>query len=196
MPKIQAGSVQEHREQQHSRLLSVARQLLITDGPRAVTPGAVAKLAGISRPAVYQYFDNGVALIEHLVLDDFEDSIEAIEQAVDSATDAHTRAHAYVHNVINQAASGMHRTASALTGFPMPDSFNKEIAQLHLKQIEPFVRALRELGVNSHIEFALLGGLVDTGVRLAEAGGDPQRIIDGICAQIEAALGAKEPVAL
>lgn len=188
MPKIQAGSVQEHRELQHTKLLAAAREILITEGPRAVTPGAVAKQAGISRPAVYQYFDNGVALIEHVVLDDFEDSIEAIDAAVDSATDAHTRSHAYVENVINQAASGMHRTASALAGFPMPETFNKEIATLHLKQIEPFVRALRELGVNSHIEFALLGGLVETGVRLAEAGGDPQKIIDGVCSQIEAAL--------
>lgn len=189
MPKIQADTIAEHRENQRARLLQVARDILITDGPQAVTPGAIAKAAGMSRPAVYQYFENGAALIEYVVLDDFEESLENIEAAVDNATDAKTRAHAYVTNVINQAASGMHRTATALTGFPMPEAFNQEIAALHKKQIEPFVRALRELGVTDHIQFALLGGVVETGVKLAESGVPTQAIIDGICSQIDAVLG-------
>jgi len=189
LPKIQAETIAEHRENQRTRLLDVARQILITDGPQSVTPGAVAKAVGMSRPAVYQYFENGNALIEHVVLDDFEASLEVIESALIDATDARTRAHAYVTNVINQAATGMHRTASALAGHPMPEAFNVEIAQLHKKQIEPFVKALRELGVTNHIQFALLGGLVETGVKLAESGASPEAVIDGVCGQIDAALG-------
>ena len=188
MPRIQADTIAEHRENQRTRLLEVARHILITDGPSAVTPGAVAKVAGISRPAVYQYFENGTALIEYVVLDDFEDSLDAIEAAVEGVADAKTRAHAYVENVIRQAASGMHLTATALSGYSMPDSFNKEIAALHKKQIGPFVTALRELGVSDHIEFALLGGIVETGVKLAEANVPVDSIIDGICNQLDAAL--------
>lgn len=188
MPKIKADTIVEHRENQRTHLLQVARDILITDGPRAVNPGSIAKAAGMSRPAVYQYFENGTALIEYVVLDDFEESLELIEAAVDAASDAKTRAHAYVTNVISQAASGMHRTATALTGFPMPEAFNREISELHKKQIEPFVKALRELGVTNHIQFALLGGIVETGVKLAEAGVPTQSIIDGICIQIDALL--------
>ena len=188
MPRITADTIAEHRENQRARLLQVARQILITDGPTAVTPGAVAKVAGISRPAVYQYFENGTALIEHVVLDDFEESLDAIEAAIVAASDPKVRAHAYVENVIRQAASGMHLTATALSGYSMPESFNKEIAELHKKQIGPFVSALREMGVTSHIEFALLGGIVETGVKLAEAHVPVDAIIDGICRQLDAAL--------
>jgi AcrR family transcriptional regulator len=188
MPRIKADTIAEHRENQRARLLEAARHILITDGAVAVTPGAVAQAAGISRPAVYQYFENGTALIEHVVLDDFEDSLEAIEAAVDAAADPHTRALAYVENVIRQAASGMHLTATALSGYTMPDTFNREIAELHKKQIGPFVGALRELGVTDHIEFALLGGIVETGVKLAESNVPVEPIIDGICRQLDAAL--------
>jgi len=188
MPRIKANNIVEHRELQELRLLAAAKQILVTDGPQAVTPGAVAKVAGISRPAVYQYFQNGVAMIEHVVLDDFEDSLDAIEAAISAGTDARSRAHAYVESVINQASQGMHLTATALANFPMPDSFKTQIDNLHLKQIQPFVGALRELGVSNRIQMALLGGLVETGVRLAEAGTPASQVIDGVCEQLDAVL--------
>ena len=188
MPKIQASSIYEHRENQRTRLLAVAKQILVTDGPKAVTPGSVSKVAGISRPAVYQYFENGTALIEHVVLDDFEESLELIETAVSGASEPRTRAHAYVVSVISQAAQGMHLTATALTGWPMPDAFKREVNSLHRKQVEPFAAAMAELGVTSHIELALLGGIVETGVRLAESGIPAQAVIENVCAQIDAAL--------
>lgn len=193
MPRINAASIIEHRENQRIRLLDVAREILVTDGPQAVTPGAVAKIAGISRPAVYQYFENGTAMIEHVVLDDFDDSIEAIEAAVDANDTARTRAHAYVVNVIGQAAQGMHLTATALANFPMPESFKREINALHRKQIEPFIAALRELGITDHVQMALLGGIVETGVKLAESGMPTQPIIDGVCAQLDAVIGPYQP---
>lgn len=188
MPKIKAKSILEHRENQHFHLLEVAKQLLVTDGPKAVTPGSVAKLAGISRPAVYQYFENGTALIEYVVLDDFEDSLDLIDKAVAGATSPRDQAHAYVESVINQAAQGMHLSASALTGWPMPEDFKRKINALHRKQIEPFVAAMRELGVTEHVELALLGGIVETGVKLAETGIPAPKVIESVCDQIDAAL--------
>lgn len=189
MPKINAASIVEHRENQRIRLLDVAREILVKDGPQAVTPGAVAKVAGISRPAVYQYFESGTAMIEHVVLDDFDESIAAIESAVDTGSDARTRAHAYVENVINQAAQGMHLTATALANFPMPESFKREINALHRKQIEPFIGALRDLGVTNHVQMALLGGIVETGVKLAESGMPAETVIEGVCSQLDSAIG-------
>ncbi|MEN9715231.1 MAG: hypothetical protein RJA35_698 [Actinomycetota bacterium] len=188
MPKIQADTVFEHRENQRARLLKIAKHLLVTDGPKAVTPGSIAKLAGISRPAVYQYFENGNALMEQVVLDDFQESMTEIASALAQSATAREKVTAYLTNVINQAASGMHLTATALTGWPMPVAFKTQIESLHRKQIEPFIDAMRELGVVDHIELALIGGLVETAVRLAESGMAAQPVIETLCMQVDAIL--------
>jgi len=188
MPKIKANTIVEHRENQHFHLLEAAKQILVTDGPKAVTPGAVAKLAGMSRPAVYQYFENGTALIEQVMLDDFEDSLDLIDAAVAGAETPKDRAHAYVESVIIQASQGMHLSATALTGWPMPDDFKRQMNALHRKQVEPFAAAMRELGITEHIELALLGGIVETGVKLAESGIPAGVVIENVCGQIDAAL--------
>jgi AcrR family transcriptional regulator len=188
MPRIKAESVAAHRENQERRLLDAAKHVLLTDGPQAVTPGAVAKHAGISRPAVYQYFDNGVAMIERVVLDDFHKTLTQIQGSVAGQTEARSKAHAYVLCVINQASQGMHLSATALSNFPMPADFKTQIDALHRRQIEPLVAALGELGISGRIELALIGGLVETGVRLVEAGASPEPVIAAVCRQIDAAL--------
>lgn len=190
MPRISAKNITQHREQQVARLLEAAKHILITDGPLAVNPGSVAKLAGISRPAVYQYFENGTAMIERAVIEDFEKSIAALDAALAGSSDPRTRAHAYVENVIRQASEGMHLSATALANFPMPAAFTERIGQLHVHQVEPFKTALIELGVQNPVDLALMGGLVETGVRLAEAGLAPAQVAAAICRQIDAALNS------
>ena len=56
MPRITAPTVAEHRDQRWADLVAAGQELLVTEGPDAVTMTAVAARAGLSRTAVYEYF--------------------------------------------------------------------------------------------------------------------------------------------
>ncbi|MCC6619854.1 MAG: TetR/AcrR family transcriptional regulator [Deltaproteobacteria bacterium] len=50
-------------------ILDAARELVLSDGPGALTLGAVAAKVGVSTPALYHYFDNKKALLQALILE-------------------------------------------------------------------------------------------------------------------------------
>ncbi len=69
MPKIQAPTVREHREQIRARLIDAAEEILRTDGE--LTAAAVSERAGIARNSIYRYVESvddlqGLVLARHL----------------------------------------------------------------------------------------------------------------------------------
>ncbi|KMY23289.1 DNA-binding transcriptional regulator, AcrR family [Actinobaculum suis] len=58
MPKIEAPTVREHREMMTNRIVEAAEKILRTQGPRALSAGAVAAKAGIARNSIYRYVDS------------------------------------------------------------------------------------------------------------------------------------------
>jgi AcrR family transcriptional regulator len=52
--------------ERRAALLDVAKELVVGDGPDAVTMGSVAERAGVTRALVYKHFDNRDAVLEAL----------------------------------------------------------------------------------------------------------------------------------
>jgi AcrR family transcriptional regulator len=53
-------------EERRAALLAVAKELVVGDGPEAVTMGSVAERAGVTRALVYKHFDNRDDVLEAL----------------------------------------------------------------------------------------------------------------------------------
>ena len=53
MPKIEAPTVAEHRAMRRRAVVDNAVDLLVSEGPAALTPAAVAKLTGLALSLIH-----------------------------------------------------------------------------------------------------------------------------------------------
>src|SRR6266508_939235 len=67
-----------------------ARQLLIDEGPAAISLRAIAREMGMTAPALYRYFGSHEDLIRHVVGDIFSEIGAGIAAAIDTAGDGMT----------------------------------------------------------------------------------------------------------
>lgn len=69
---------------------AAARELLVEQGPAAVTVNAVARRVGMSGPALYHYYAGHDELVGAVTADFFRELAAAMEQARDALADAST----------------------------------------------------------------------------------------------------------
>ena len=62
-----------------------ARQILVQDGPDAVSLRAIAREMGMTAPALYRYFDSHEELIKHVIADIFTELTGDLRAAIESA---------------------------------------------------------------------------------------------------------------
>ena len=77
--------VRVKRERMRQEVLDAAKALLLTEGPDAVTLGAVSNRLGVTKPAIYHYFPSKEALTRSLVASLIDEEIGQLESAVDRA---------------------------------------------------------------------------------------------------------------
>ena len=80
-------------------IIQTARQLLVKDGPEAVSLRAIAREMGMTAPGLYRYFGNHEELVRHLCAGIFTElgadihrAIEAAEPPAGQADDPHGEA--------------------------------------------------------------------------------------------------------
>jgi len=66
-------------------IIQTARQLLVKDGPEAVSLRAIAREMGMTAPGLYRYFDNHEELVRHLCADIFTELGADIHRAIEAA---------------------------------------------------------------------------------------------------------------
>ncbi|MGH3378992.1 MAG: TetR/AcrR family transcriptional regulator [Actinoallomurus sp.] len=172
MPRIAAGTVAEHRARQHGLLLAAAREIMLSDGPQAVTPAAVGARAGLARSSVYKYFSSTGDIYAQLIEEAFARWTERVREACAGETDPAAKIAAYVHASLTLAAAGEHRLlAGALAGVELPTECTARIQDLHAELDEPLRAAVAEQGDPApDITTALLRGIIEGGIQLIEAG--------------------------
>jgi AcrR family transcriptional regulator len=69
-------------------IIQTARQLLVRDGPEAVSLRAIARTMGMTAPGLYRYFDSHEELIRHVVAAIFTELAEDIDRAMHAAVEA------------------------------------------------------------------------------------------------------------
>jgi AcrR family transcriptional regulator len=69
-------------------IIQTARQLLVTDGPEAVSLRAIAREMGMTAPGLYRYFSSHEELIRHVIAGIFTELGADIRRAIEAAVPA------------------------------------------------------------------------------------------------------------
>ncbi|MPY35999.1 TetR/AcrR family transcriptional regulator [Streptomyces adustus] len=175
MPKIEAGSVHEHRAQRLAQLIDAAEAILNEDGVQSLTAGAVAARAGIARNSIYRYFDSIEDLLELVVTREFPAWTTAVEDAIAAETTPQARAAAYVRANIEQAARGTHGWRASLSRGSLSDRVRQRVRELHGALHSALEGVVAELGsAQPELTTAVIQAVVDACIRRIDQGGDPE----------------------
>jgi AcrR family transcriptional regulator len=162
MPKIDAPTVVEHHARRRADIVAAAAELLGADGTTAVTPAAVAALAGLARSSVYQYYPSSGALVGAAVEEVFRRTLDGLESAMRTARTPAARLTAYVDASLDAAVAG-HFPQGSYHVAEIPTEMAATIHELHEALAEPLVSALRDAGVRDAAGVAgLVGGVVSS----------------------------------
>ncbi|WP_335988334.1 TetR/AcrR family transcriptional regulator [Glycomyces sp. MUSA5-2] len=110
MPRINAASVGEHRDQTMTRLLDAFEAALDSEGFAALTLAGVAARAGIARNTVYNYAKDKQGLL-HIAV---ERALQVVEADLDGPTSAGASAEERLCSVIDRLMEGFTRGAPRL----------------------------------------------------------------------------------
>lgn len=80
--------IRRKRRQARAEILAAARNVLLDEGPDAVTLARVAGRLGMTKPALYHYFPSKEALARSLITLLIEEEIDALVSAVENQCDS------------------------------------------------------------------------------------------------------------
>ncbi|WP_067474570.1 TetR/AcrR family transcriptional regulator [Actinomadura hibisca] len=179
MPKIQAGSLREHRAQRLAQLIDAAEAILNEGGVEALTAGAVAARAGIARNSIYRYFDSIEDLLELVVTREFPAWIDSVERAIAAESAPEERAAAYVRANLEQAARGTHGWRASLSRGSLSQSARERVKDLHGSLHRALAEVIDELGrPQPELTVAVLQAVVDACIRRIDQGDDLATVAD------------------
>ncbi|GAB7075633.1 TetR/AcrR family transcriptional regulator [Streptomyces sp. S5] len=177
MPKIEAGSVREHRAQRLAQLIDAAEAILSEGGVEALTAGAVAARAGIARNSIYRYFDSIDDLLELLVAREFPAWTAAVEEAVAAEDTPGEQVAAYVRANLEQAARGTHSWRASLSRGSLSPSARQRVRKLHTTLHEVLAASVDDLGdTQPELTVAVVQAVTDACVRRIDQGDDLQAV--------------------
>lgn len=185
------------RSDRRKQLLSVARKIVAEGGVGALTMTALAEAAGVSKPVVYEHFDNGETAAIAL-LDDY---FEAVVEAVDAATcDAATLGE-YLSQAVDaefEFHSGDRISPWGITnGFSSSERLNNAYRQLRKITLETFEELLVQQGVEQQLAEAagfVLAAMMNSTVYEYGPRRDNQIAKEALKAMMNGALSAILPL--
>ncbi len=173
VPRIAAPTVAENRDLRETSILNAANTIAREQGLDKVTFSAVAKLSGMSRTAVYAYFDSSADLIADVLIDELFDMNELLTVRVGQATDCRQAISAWMRASLEYVNDGRHELVKSAATVELPPTRRAEMAALHRGMITPLVSALDDCGVSDAAHVALfISGVVDASVRRLTNGGN------------------------
>lgn len=176
MPRIEAPTLAEHQALRRSALVQAAAQILAVDGPHAITPAAVAAMAGLARSSTYQYFPSTAALIRAGVEEFFRAAMERIETEVPAEGAPMDRIEAYIASTLDSAVSG-HTAMMRLSSLDLPRECHDRVRELHDQFGDIVGAALVDCGaLDPEVLTPLVTGLVQAGARQVAEGVPAERV--------------------
>lgn len=134
------------RQQQ---IIDAALSLLLNEGLDSVTMARVAKLTGLSRPAIYQYFPSNSHILSEIVLNDMADLCNELERLLSGVEEPEERVRTWVHFCLAYLSSPDHSVVQTIGGDRLPSDKLSLVSSLHGMFMAPLVRALEELGTSA-----------------------------------------------
>lgn len=166
MPRIDAPTLAEHRDQRLSALLTAGRSLLLEEGPAGVTMAAVANRTGLSRPAIYEYFDSTSDLLAAILIDHMREWTQAVGDVITEISDPAVRVDEYVIRSIQYFHQDDHRAMAFISQSTLPTNVRERMITEHQTMIEPLITALRDLQIQDPSRAAqFVQGVVEAAAR-------------------------------
>ena len=144
MPRIQAGTVAEHRAQRIRAILDAARALMEETG-EPPSMGEIGSRAGLARSSVYQYFASVEKLLTAVASDVFPDWTDRVCKRVAEASTPGAKVWAYVEENVAIFASREMAVAQVLARVIAPQDFQGPMKEFHLSLQVPLREALIDL---------------------------------------------------
>lgn len=175
-PKLVASSLDANREWRRQQLIEATMQLVLELGVENVTITAIAKKAGISRSAIYEYFASSSDIIADLVVEEMELYGQALASAIDPSLPAIDQIELWIQAALNYVADGRHKFIKSLSSLSMPDYRKSEIAQGHTLIMKTILPPLQQMGIsNPRVALQYLQVTVDTAANRIDQGNDAER---------------------
>ena len=196
MPKIEAGTVAEHRAMREQQVLKASADLLVDGGPQALTPAAVAKRAKISRTAVYHYYPSSADLLigalEHLM----EIAVTEIDDAVAASDPAPmAKIEAYVRASLQTAATGY--CAGLVDPSLIPEAHRGTIGAWHERMLAPLKDVAHDCKApDATLAAQLVQGMIDAAARAVADGADLNEVTQTTLVLLRAGLANPHTVPL
>jgi AcrR family transcriptional regulator len=133
-----ARKARRHTDRRRA-ILGAASRLLATRGTESFTVSAVAAAAGVSKPAVYYYFDSKEDLVGALVTEVVQAETEALRRASDPATDAVDALVRAVRALVEHYAHDLDRYRIAYLwphAFSIPEHLRRSAASVERDQLD------------------------------------------------------------
>jgi AcrR family transcriptional regulator len=189
VPRIDAPTLAEHQARRRTALVQAAAHLLSLGGPAAVTPAAVAQMAGLARSTTYQYFPSTGALVSAAVEEFFRAAMERLDDGVPFDADPMTRIEAYVATGLDAAVSG-HTAMAGLAEFDLPVECRARVRELHDEMTAGLRAALADASAaDDDVLAGLVIGLIQSGARQVADGADAERTRSLVLRLVRGALG-------
>jgi AcrR family transcriptional regulator len=190
MPKISAPTIAEHREARRDALLVAAANLM--QQGKAFTVAQVAQEVGLSRSAVYEYYNSAADLIADVLVDEMSMWVDEITPAVDSVSDPNRRIEAWVRGVLDYVAEGRHALLKAAGAVDLPEARRAQVQSMHRELIAPLSLGLTEIGVADVRQMSsFIWGVLDAAINRVESQGcDSRSEGDSVIAFIQAGIAA------
>ena len=169
MPRIDAPTLAERREQRRDALLEAATTVMRESG--TVTMSAVAERTGLSRTAVYEYYRSSADLIADVLVDELAAWIDHLAEAIDGIADPRERLVTWIRAALAYVEDGRHALVRAAGDATLPPVRRAQVQTLHRDLAAPVYVALREIGVTDAERLAsYVWGVVEAATRHIESG--------------------------
>lgn len=183
VPRIEAPTVAEHRDQRRAALLAAGHDLVLSGGPSAVTMTAVAARSGLSRPAVYEYFASTQDLLAAVLSERMQVWTTEVGEALAEEMSAEDKVRTYVRVSLELISDGSHGLLVLLSTESLPNDVRKALTDLHATLAAPLGTALHDLGVQDIDRGTrYVQGVVEAAARRIEPGLDASTEIDAATA--------------
>ncbi|WP_327091375.1 TetR/AcrR family transcriptional regulator [Nonomuraea sp. NBC_01738] len=189
MPRISAATVADHRASQHAALLEAAMEILVAEGPGALTPAAVGAKVGLARSSVYRYFSSTAGILAQLVEEAIPRWAGRLRAVSTGDGTLEERVRAFGAATLEFVRSPDHVLLRTLASVELPAECQERVDQLHETMIEPLRDMAAEAGhaqpdLVAHLAWSVLG----EGQRRLAAGGPSEVVtpttLDVLCRAI------------
>ncbi len=191
MPRIEAPTLAEHRDNRRTALLAAGHDLALRGGRRAVTMAAVAARTGLSRPAVYEYFHSTEELLAAVLLEEMQTWADEVTEALSGQTGPDAQVRAYIRTSLRLIADGRHELLATVSVDELPAAAQREFAVLHATLAAPLSGALQALGVtDTETAVRYVQGVVEAAARRIAPGDAIDREVERVLAFTMGGLAA------